>query len=132
MYQTFAQPDFARLTKNDTSCVSPGPKTLLGRSAHVRRPSMSLANRTSASAWALKSLVMSIYCRTHQHIFLGGGGRIKLSKKGETKYLQLNTWRRIPPGRAILSKGILRFHLHYLYHVNHQILHLQNCCILAF
>lgn len=48
--QTFAQPDFANFIKKGTSCVSPGPKTLLGRSAHVKRPSILLANRISASA----------------------------------------------------------------------------------
>lgn len=60
--QTFAQPDLAKFTKKGTSWVSPGPKTLLGRSAHVKRPPMLLAHRTNASAWALRSLSMSANC----------------------------------------------------------------------
>lgn len=60
--QTFAKPDFAWCTTKGTSRVSSGPKTLLGRSAHVRSPSISLANRMSASAWAFRSLNMSSNC----------------------------------------------------------------------
>lgn len=59
-----AQLEFAILIRDGISWLSLGPNTLQGRSAQVKRPSTLFANKTSASAWDLRSVTMFSNCFT--------------------------------------------------------------------
>lgn len=53
--RTLAFPARAAVTKEGTKSLSPGPKILLGRMQHVRRPSLPFALITNFSPSALVS-----------------------------------------------------------------------------
>ena len=59
---TFIFPDLAAETSDGTNNLSPGPKILLGRIAHVTKPDFPLAARTSASPCAFVSEYVSLCC----------------------------------------------------------------------
>lgn len=115
---TLVHLDFAWVSKNGTSSASPGPKTLLERSAHVKRPSILLACRMDASTWAFRSLRISLYCSMAPYHYksIGAIANYKGSKSSK---------------RYTPSKGMVSIHLHHICHVNHQKQHQQNCRISA-